>query len=324
MKRIILIVIPFIIAGCMTTSGNYTLAAFDVEGNELSGNFILTAQGRRIYPVRNALCSLHPNATVIIKDSRTGEELKSESPYQCSNRTSKNTNNVSSNAGDISHGTKTQADSNTNVSSVLHNTRQPAQSIYQSKEEIEKELAANNNGTSKSRIRLFGQNNTGVVFYRNTKCVKENLGKEDQRVSGGFSDALSSFMGTVSNTSIGMPETETTKNLKRNDRLLSKTYFREYVIEGNKAVTIDASFQDVSNVYASNGITYSKSGARCQKDPLFPIAVWFMPIAGADYEVSFKHSDGNCDLRVNRISQKEVATMLRPVHAYVAYPCEND
>lgn len=305
-------------------SGNYTVTGYDSAGKELMENSTLTAHGRGIYSMRNAFCLAHPNATVIIKDSKTGEELKSESPYQCSKSTLKNTNDIPSNAGDISPGTKMQVDSNTDVSTALRNTRQPAQNIYQSKEEIEKELAAHNNGTSKSRIRLFGQNNTGVVIYRNSKCVKKNLGKEDQRVSGGFSDALGSFIGNVSNASIGMPETETTKNLKKNDRLLSKTYFREYVIDSNKAVTIDASFQDVSNVYTSNGIIYSKSGARCQKDPLFPVAVWFMPIAGADYEVSFKHSDGNCDLRVKRISQKGGVATLKSVTAYVAYPCDND
>jgi hypothetical protein len=33
--------------------------------------------------VRNALCLNHPGATVVIRDAKTGEELKSESPYRC-------------------------------------------------------------------------------------------------------------------------------------------------------------------------------------------------------------------------------------------------
>lgn len=63
--------------------GNYKLSAVDESGKELSSGLVLTAQGRGIYSVRNALCQRYPGASVIIKDSNTGEQLRNESPYRC-------------------------------------------------------------------------------------------------------------------------------------------------------------------------------------------------------------------------------------------------
>ena len=67
--------------GCMTLSGNYKVSAIDANGVVLVKGIF--AQGRMLYTARNAICSLHKNATVIIIDLRTGEPLSSESPYKC-------------------------------------------------------------------------------------------------------------------------------------------------------------------------------------------------------------------------------------------------
>lgn len=64
-------------------SETYVLSAKDASGKPLSGNMQLLAEGSRIYTVRNALCMKYPKSIIEIKDARTGEELKSESPYQC-------------------------------------------------------------------------------------------------------------------------------------------------------------------------------------------------------------------------------------------------
>lgn len=73
----------FILSGCTTLSGTYTLSARDTAGNSLTGNTRFVAEGSGIYTVRNALCMNHPKAIVVIRDIHTGKELKSESPYQC-------------------------------------------------------------------------------------------------------------------------------------------------------------------------------------------------------------------------------------------------
>ncbi|MDR2240999.1 MAG: hypothetical protein LBE33_11215 [Zoogloeaceae bacterium] len=71
-----------LISACVTLSGKYMVSVQDAQGNSLS-DIMFMAQGRAVYSVRNAMCIKFPGAIVVIKDADTGEELKSESPYQC-------------------------------------------------------------------------------------------------------------------------------------------------------------------------------------------------------------------------------------------------
>ncbi len=71
------------LSGCLTMSGEYTVTAQDASGEPIKTLGTFVAQGHNIYPVRNAFCLNAPGATVIIRDARTGEELRSESPYHC-------------------------------------------------------------------------------------------------------------------------------------------------------------------------------------------------------------------------------------------------
>lgn len=83
MKPMLIVATCMFLASCMTTSGTYTVAAYDpATGNAFPGPLII-AEGRSIYTARNALCIAHANATVVISDLGTGQELKSESPYKC-------------------------------------------------------------------------------------------------------------------------------------------------------------------------------------------------------------------------------------------------
>lgn len=69
--------------GCMTMHGTYRLRAVDATGVELAPNVTLMAEGSGIYTARGALCASYPGATVLIEDARTGQSLKSESPFRC-------------------------------------------------------------------------------------------------------------------------------------------------------------------------------------------------------------------------------------------------
>jgi len=72
-----------LLTGCLTTSGVYKLSAFDKQGRPVATQFNLVAQGTGIYSMRNALCAAYPGSTVYIKSTSDGENLDSESPYQC-------------------------------------------------------------------------------------------------------------------------------------------------------------------------------------------------------------------------------------------------
>lgn len=70
------------LSGCVTTKGFYVVDAYDAKGEKLN-QVNLSAQGSGIYSARNALCQSYPKAKIVIRDIKTNEELKSESPYQC-------------------------------------------------------------------------------------------------------------------------------------------------------------------------------------------------------------------------------------------------
>lgn len=69
-----------LLSGCVTLSGTYKVS---LQSGANSGNTEILTQGRGIYTARNALCSIHPGATVVIRDAASGEEVKGESPYRC-------------------------------------------------------------------------------------------------------------------------------------------------------------------------------------------------------------------------------------------------
>ncbi len=80
----VLILVPVVLlVGCITMSGTYTLSAYDTEGRLLNTNMGFTGIGSGIYTLRTVLCKDHPKSVIVIRDQQTGEELKSESPYQC-------------------------------------------------------------------------------------------------------------------------------------------------------------------------------------------------------------------------------------------------
>lgn len=148
--------------------------------------------------------------------------------------------------------------------------------------------------TKKARIRLFGQNGFGVSFYPKSKCEG---GSNKITVSGGLGTMFSSFLGTVKNDSIGMPETETTKNLAKRSLLLSKAYFREYQIEAGEPIAVAASFGDTS-------------GAHCD-----PLTMTFVPEFGADYEGRLDLNANTCTLVMNRVGQDGSLTPVPIVRA---------
>jgi len=73
-----------LLSGCVTLSGTYAVTAVRADGTPAKVNIM--AEGRGIYTARNAICASEPGATVTIKDARTGQELRSESPYKCKGR----------------------------------------------------------------------------------------------------------------------------------------------------------------------------------------------------------------------------------------------
>lgn len=77
------VIMTMFLTACVTMTGTYSISAYDSQGNLLNEKMQMMADGSGIYSVRNAICHTYPKAIVVIKDIKTGAELKSESPYNC-------------------------------------------------------------------------------------------------------------------------------------------------------------------------------------------------------------------------------------------------
>jgi hypothetical protein len=145
-----------------------------------------------------------------------------------------------------------------------------------------------------ARIRLFGVMNVGLKLYRNSFCDK---GKA-QTVSGGTGSAFRSAFGNERNLSIGMPETPNVRNIGERDGRFVKAYFREYVVEAEQPLTLQASFGDSAGSFS----VYCRA-----------IVKTFFPEAGKDYEASLDLEPGVCVLRINQILVQDDKVTLLPV-----------
>ncbi|KAF1069670.1 MAG: hypothetical protein GAK45_01039 [Pseudomonas citronellolis] len=82
MKLVLPIVAVVMLGGCASLGGNYQISAYDAAGNELTKHDFLASR-TGIYTVRNTLCSSYPQATLVIRNAESKEELAGESPYHC-------------------------------------------------------------------------------------------------------------------------------------------------------------------------------------------------------------------------------------------------
>jgi hypothetical protein len=153
-----------------------------------------------------------------------------------------------------------------------------------------------------ARLRLFGQNGVGVNYYRNSACQ----GGENVRVSGGLGDAFSSFIGTASNQSIGMPDTPNTRNQAARNGILSKAYFREYQIAAGQPITITMSF---------------KSNPGKRSEYCKTIATTFVPEKGKDYEGALDIVNDSCMQVINELQAGPDGVTLNPVPVALAPAC---
>lgn len=184
-------------------------------------------------------------------------------------------------------------------------------------EEVAKTTASSTSDmAATSRLRMFGQNGASAVLFRGTACVKNFWSSDGEKASGGFGSAFSSFAGKVTNTSLGIADTDTTRNLSKKDGMFSKAYFREYQIPADKPSSMRMSFRDVSSFYVVNGIRYDAVSTSCHG------AISFTPHAGQDYEAAFTWDDKVCRLAVNQVVSKDGKTELVPVAVTPASDCD--
>jgi hypothetical protein len=158
-----------------------------------------------------------------------------------------------------------------------------------------------------ARIRLFGVQMVGLKLYRNSIC---NKGKA-QTVSGGTGGAFKSAFGSGrNNLSMGMPETPNVRNIAERDGRLVKAFFREYVVEAEQPLTLEASYSDSAGSAGTGpfSISIGSGSVQCRA-----IVSTFFPEAGKDYEASLDLEPDGCALHINQILVQDDNVTLLPV-----------
>lgn len=157
-----------------------------------------------------------------------------------------------------------------------------------------------------ARIRLFGQNGTPSIM---TVQLQENK-KVEVNVGGGVGDAFGSLLGTVKNESIGISQTENTRNLQQGGGLLSKVFYREFVIPAGREVQVKNAFIGLTNVNHNpgTGLTMIQKQGNCSSQ-----VVAFVPEAGKDYEVGSYKNGPQCSVMVFEIRNRGGESVLSPV-----------
>lgn len=72
-----------LVSACSTPEGYFGFEATDTLGKPINTGMVTIADGRSIYTVLSGFCSVHRGATLVIRNVKTKEELKPQSPHRC-------------------------------------------------------------------------------------------------------------------------------------------------------------------------------------------------------------------------------------------------
>lgn len=170
------------------------------------------------------------------------------------------------------------------------------------------------NPNTDARIRVYGQNgnptimNVGIDCATNPKGTKINVG-------GGLGEALGSLVGSTSNESIGIPQTEVSTKLADKDGILSKAFYRELIIPANKPVNISPGLQKVGSEFHIGHIPIFDNTCKTT-------TISFTPEAGKDYEAVGLRKGGGCNFFISEITTEAgQLSEIRTLENQAPYKC---
>jgi hypothetical protein len=165
------------------------------------------------------------------------------------------------------------------------------------------------NPNNQARVRFFGQAVLGLEFYRNNTCFG---GDSETASSTGFGGAF----GSKKNIELGIPHTPNVANLKERNGILAKAFYREYAVTAGEPMAIEASYAEATG----GGLWGKKQGLSGCKG----FGGSFVPVKGADYEVTLDVGGSSCKLVVSKIDvAKNTTVVLSPVALKPASECKD-
>lgn len=109
-----------------------------------------------------------------------------------------------------------------------------------------------------------------------------SAGQKGKKIStgGSLGEAFGSLTGTVKSHSIGIAPTENSKRLGERNGILSRAFFREFVIPAGKTANVQTFYVGLTNQHetATHIVMQQEGSCKSQKGS-------FVPQPGKDYEV---------------------------------------
>ncbi|MGI3295325.1 hypothetical protein ACRPFF_04475 [Neisseria sp. SLRRB23] len=145
------------------------------------------------------------------------------------------------------------------------------------------------NPSSDARIRLYGQNGRPTVLTIDPKGKAEKV-----VVGGGMGQSMASLFHLKGNESIGMPESEFSKNPSQFNNIGSNAFFKEFIVPANVEIALKNTINAPAHVMKNaQGNTVYKRYLSCDAGTLT-----FKPEAGKDYEAVPAPSTHQCGIQL--------------------------
>lgn len=173
---------------------------------------------------------------------------------------------------------------------------------------VQDDLSAYYNPEIHSRIRIYGQSNKPTNVWHSINCQSNPKGTK-LAVANNMQQAFSSLLGEMSSLSIGMPETEISKNISSRSKFLSQAFYEEYLIHANQPVNIQSHFL-IHDSHLGNGTVFKRRSCHGNKQS-------FIPKAGSDYEIVSTNGP-SCEIEVYEIAQSGA---IKPIPLSYSYSC---
>ena len=75
--------VMLLVSACSTPEGYFGFEATDAAGKPINTGMVMIADGRSIFTVLSGFCSAYRGSTIVIRNVKTKEELKPQSPHRC-------------------------------------------------------------------------------------------------------------------------------------------------------------------------------------------------------------------------------------------------
>ena len=164
---------------------------------------------------------------------------------------------------------------------------------------VVQEESTSYDSSTQARVRLYGQNQKPTIMVSGIDCEAE-----DRRARRGHKVNVGG--------SLGIAETEHSKNIGQMNGILSRAFFREYAVPAGKAVNVQAAYIGLRNAMEGATETVIQHEGSCNTR-----MASFVPQAGHDYEV-IGLSGRRCAVAVYEVGTQGE---LKPVELQDAVSC---